>query len=288
MAKGAWHLKPLNLDRPILARTARPTIEPGQRAEVRIEPQAEEASRARQKVRKWLTARGIADVQGHVLVVVGELVGNAVRHAAENGPVTVRIGVSGKQVLVEVRDGSHRPPMRSMCPGGNAESGRGLVLVEALAARWGWAAEGDGGKTVWALVGTEEPFAPALLPVCGERARLPDDVVPAALAVAPPGTMPCPDEVDRDLRCTLQAHLVGDHYAYVLHLESRRTGSVWAHWPGTPGNNSPTLVVLPDCPGTAPAPPGRKLLPIRPPPGGHYWELTDPWEPHTAPRAEES
>jgi hypothetical protein len=34
---------------------------------------------------------------------------------------------------------------------GDDESGRGLLLVEAVADRWGWVGEGSG-KAVWCLV----------------------------------------------------------------------------------------------------------------------------------------
>ena len=37
-----------------------------------------------------------------------------------------------------------------LCPGDDAESGRGLLLVEAISTRWGWYATSDG-KVVWAL-----------------------------------------------------------------------------------------------------------------------------------------
>jgi hypothetical protein len=41
--------------------------------------------------------------------------------------------------------------------GDEGESGRGLVLVEALAVRWGWAPRRPLGKTVWAEVSVGVP-----------------------------------------------------------------------------------------------------------------------------------
>jgi len=55
------------------------------------------------------------------------------------------------RVVVFVRDASPQPPARAN-PGGNAESGRGLMLVEAISERWGHFGYDGGGKIVWAAV----------------------------------------------------------------------------------------------------------------------------------------
>lgn len=57
------------------------------------------------------------------------------------------------QVLVQVWDGSPDPPVQASTDE-NAESGRGLLLVEALCADWGWhlPAGGSKGKWVWGAV----------------------------------------------------------------------------------------------------------------------------------------
>jgi hypothetical protein len=55
-------------------------------------------------------------------------------------------------VLVEVWDENSRLPEPAW-PDLDDESGRGLMLVDALAARWGWDLPNSGrGKIVWALV----------------------------------------------------------------------------------------------------------------------------------------
>ncbi|MFD0069124.1 ATP-binding protein, partial [Streptomyces sp. NPDC127574] len=60
-------------------------------------------------------------------------------------------------VRIEVCDAAaaKRPPAAPppTCPEG--ESGRGLLLVDVLAARWGWTPRRPVGKTVWAEVPTE-------------------------------------------------------------------------------------------------------------------------------------
>lgn len=85
------------------------------------------------------------------MLVVSELAGNALRHAAgESAELTVTAGAGG--VLVEVRDGSARPPVLAEEADPYAESGRGLTPVAALCTDWGWTAHPDGTKTTWALL----------------------------------------------------------------------------------------------------------------------------------------
>ncbi|MFF1699026.1 ATP-binding protein [Streptomyces sp. NPDC058257] len=93
------------------------------------------------------------DTTGTAELLLSELVTNALRaRAPEGGQVGVRLARSEEEGLlrVEVSDaGEGRPEVRA--PGEDETRGRGLLLVEALAHRWGvWAGEGGMGKTVWA------------------------------------------------------------------------------------------------------------------------------------------
>jgi anti-sigma regulatory factor (Ser/Thr protein kinase) len=82
----------------------------------------------------------LTDVQ----IVLGELAGNAVRHAGSAFSVVVRSTDSG--VHVSVRDASRaEPTVREPTD----TSGRGMRLVAALAGRWGVVVTPHG-KTVWA------------------------------------------------------------------------------------------------------------------------------------------
>jgi anti-sigma regulatory factor (Ser/Thr protein kinase) len=78
-------------------------------------------------------------------LLVSELVANAVLHTGT--PVDVSVAVDGSRARVEVHDGSRQLPVRknySTLSG----TGRGLVMVDRMAARWG--AEADAtGKVVW-------------------------------------------------------------------------------------------------------------------------------------------
>ncbi|WP_434597683.1 ATP-binding protein [Streptomyces sp. A5-4] len=99
-------------------------------------------------------------------LIVAELAANAVQHGrvpgrdfrlaltlvATAGAGESAEGSARESVLcVELTDSrAERVPVLAP-PGGDGESGRGLLLVAHLAARWGWHPRGDApGKTVWA------------------------------------------------------------------------------------------------------------------------------------------
>ncbi|MCX5524633.1 ATP-binding protein [Streptomyces bobili] len=105
----------------------------------------------RRQVRRTLTRWGCGedDVDTAVLVC-SELATNAVRYAyVPHQNFEVRLGVSGKECLVEVSDVSDAPPCAAT-PDADAERGRGLLLVVALAESVGHRERTPVGKTVWA------------------------------------------------------------------------------------------------------------------------------------------
>ena len=87
-------------------------------------------------------AEALADV---TTLLVSELVTNAVLHALAD--VDLRLCVEGGSVRVEVRDSSATPAVPRHF-GSDAATGRGLLLVDQLAAAWG-SEEGRDGKCVW-------------------------------------------------------------------------------------------------------------------------------------------
>lgn len=87
-------------------------------------------------------------------LVVSELVANAVEHGCE--PIGLKLVGSSWRMRIEVSDGSNDPPMPSSSPGVERLSGRGLVIVDALAAAWG-SRSCDGGKVVWAELSWSYP-----------------------------------------------------------------------------------------------------------------------------------
>jgi anti-sigma regulatory factor (Ser/Thr protein kinase) len=101
-------------------------------------------------------------------LLVSEIITNAVRASAgladsqDAGQqvsglpsVWLWLAADRRNVLIQVWDGNHETPTcRNV--GVEAESGRGLMLVQRLSAQWGsYTPEGWSGKVVWALV-TEE------------------------------------------------------------------------------------------------------------------------------------
>ena len=89
---------------------------------------------------------GDAETAFDALLVVSELVGNAVRHGADR--VVLALEQSADVLVVAVEDGSAvLPGARDLDP--DAESGRGMRIVEAVALRWG-VSELSPGKRVWA------------------------------------------------------------------------------------------------------------------------------------------
>jgi two-component sensor histidine kinase len=86
------------------------------------------------------------DVNDTAALLVTELVTNAARHAG--GDLRVRAGLRTDTLLVEVSDVSPQLPELVGLPAWEDESGRGLVLVDALADRWG-SDPLPTGKRVW-------------------------------------------------------------------------------------------------------------------------------------------
>jgi two-component sensor histidine kinase len=93
------------------------------------------------------------DCTDRLLMIVNELVSNAIDHARTACDITVRRTRSLVRVLVA--DDSPLPP-RIPPHDVTAARGRGLQMVKALASRWGWTAR-HGGKTVWAVVNCSQP-----------------------------------------------------------------------------------------------------------------------------------
>ena len=99
---------------------------------------------ARALLRERLPPGALTDA---ACVVLTELVGNAVQHAA--GPeLTVALRVAGGTLLLEVSDEAVAVPVPAS-PSAYDEQGRGLALVDALTSRWGTRST-PAGKTVWA------------------------------------------------------------------------------------------------------------------------------------------
>ncbi len=114
------------------------------------------AAGARHFTEATLVAWGLASVREAARLLVSELVVNGVLHACT--PVSLSLGLDGSCLRVEVTDGSDEVPVRREHPP-SAPTGRGMMIVDALADRWG-VEVADGTKTVWFELEAAEPTAP--------------------------------------------------------------------------------------------------------------------------------
>lgn len=106
---------------------------------------------ARRFARTVLLAWGLPGLLDPAELIVSELAMNAYEHGA--GPfVEVRLECCDGMVTIKVWDanGAKLPQMASADP--LDESGRGLMITEALARRWGAYRAGPGGKVVFAVI----------------------------------------------------------------------------------------------------------------------------------------
>ncbi|MFI1399364.1 ATP-binding protein [Streptomyces sp. NPDC020681] len=127
--------------------------------QLEVGPDPAEVGRARRWARSRLAGSGIGDdepLAEILILLISELVTNAVVHTG--CPAVLRMlfggdapeaGIAGT-VRVEVADISARPPQQRKADGEDT-NGRGLALVDGLADRWGWQAEGAG-KSIWCEV----------------------------------------------------------------------------------------------------------------------------------------
>ncbi|MFF1548463.1 ATP-binding protein [Streptomyces sp. NPDC058291] len=122
---------------------------------------------ARHAVRDLLYRQGVPipdDLAQGLLLIVSELVTNAVRHAAVLSPtLAVEIAVGAEWVRVSVEDDHPYRPTALEADHGRT-GGRGLLLVREITREAGGACDvehtASGGKVIWAAL----PLKPARLP----------------------------------------------------------------------------------------------------------------------------
>jgi anti-sigma regulatory factor (Ser/Thr protein kinase) len=108
---------------------------------------------ARLHARQLLWEWGLTRLSDSTELLVSELVTNAMqasRAMEQITPVRLWLLTDKTRIMILVWDASPQPPTR-MSISGDAESGRGLLLVETISDRWDWYFPQDtGGKVVWA------------------------------------------------------------------------------------------------------------------------------------------
>jgi anti-sigma regulatory factor (Ser/Thr protein kinase) len=99
---------------------------------------------AREVLTAWAVPEGYVD---DALLVVSELVANAVRHAHTVSTLELELSDGGRRLRVALADGSSTAP-RLRHAHYSAEDGRGMGILAALSDRWGIELH-VGGKRVW-------------------------------------------------------------------------------------------------------------------------------------------
>ncbi|MGV9455500.1 SpoIIE family protein phosphatase [Streptomyces sp. NPDC003635] len=109
----------------------------------------EAVGHARRFTRRAMRSWGLAEQTDAVLLVVSELVTNALVHT--EGPVRLDLTLINSRLRVAVADTSPRSPVKPRSIGWEATGGRGILLVEAMSTAWGTLPV-SGGKQVWSEI----------------------------------------------------------------------------------------------------------------------------------------
>jgi anti-sigma regulatory factor (Ser/Thr protein kinase) len=118
-------------------------------ASIRLSPHPTSARAAREFVARTLLEWGRGDQTEAAVLLTSELVTNAIIHARTEVAVTMRVAGDGLRVVV-LDESDEQPSPRSEAD--ELGGGRGLKLVDAVAASWGVAPQGTG-KAVWFELG---------------------------------------------------------------------------------------------------------------------------------------
>jgi anti-anti-sigma regulatory factor len=122
-------------------------------------PEAGAARRSRELISDACDRWDRPGLSGSASIVATEMVNNVVAHAQT--PMIFLLAAHGAGLSVAVRDESATVPSFTGGPvSPTAYGGRGMLLIDSVAARWGSLVLADG-KVVWALLAAEEETPPA-------------------------------------------------------------------------------------------------------------------------------
>ncbi|WP_433549502.1 ATP-binding protein [Streptomyces sp. CA-294286] len=108
----------------------------------------------RRALRLHLSLWGLPEMIDAAQVCVTELAANVIAHVGAGTPATLAVAMKGTSLRIEMHDPDTRVLPVLLDASGEAESGRGMVLVDALAERWGVDLRCDA-KAVWCELATE-------------------------------------------------------------------------------------------------------------------------------------
>lgn len=101
---------------------------------------------------------GLTAFSDNAELVISELMTNAIQASPSDEriqPVGLWLSSDRSRLLIQVQDTNRYPPTRTSADDQD-ESGRGLLIVDAISAKWGWRTKEDpSGKIVWALMDKE-------------------------------------------------------------------------------------------------------------------------------------
>lgn len=113
---------------------------------------------ARWHAKQVLSEWGLKEFSECVELLVSELATNAVKASQSPDwifPIRLWLRSDGARVMILVWDINPQPPTRVEADE-EAESGRGILLVETLSEKFDWYPHEElGGKVVWSLIGAE-------------------------------------------------------------------------------------------------------------------------------------
>jgi anti-sigma regulatory factor (Ser/Thr protein kinase) len=148
---------------------------------------------------------GLTGITETIELLVSELTTNSVQAMAGHGgqpAICLRLLSDNTRIRIEVWDADTRPPApkdpaTDGIPDLEAETGRGLLLVAALSARWDWApTQEPAGKVVWCELDVVRPEPSSDIDGSTGQPRLPRRI-PSPAQVRPAAVMNDPDILRR-------------------------------------------------------------------------------------------
>jgi ABC-type transporter Mla MlaB component len=121
----------------------------GHRLALGLEPVVGAARRSREEITDACDRWDRTDLAGSACIVATEMVNNVVAHART--PMVVLLAARSAGLAVAVRDESVRAPSFTGAPAPTSYGGRGMLLIDSVATRWGNLLLAHG-KVVWALL----------------------------------------------------------------------------------------------------------------------------------------
>jgi anti-sigma regulatory factor (Ser/Thr protein kinase) len=115
--------------------------------------EARDVATLRGALRLPLDLWGLSEVVEDAQLCVSELVANVIQHVGPGTPATLVLSAKGAGLRIEVHDPDLRALPTLAAAGPEAEVGRGMALIDALADRWGVDLTPER-KATWCELGT--------------------------------------------------------------------------------------------------------------------------------------